>query len=200
MDDNSGISKYALFAFFSCLSIMGIYLKVTTFQNMHSRKHPKTIVCYNAKMSRFFCPLMFRKISTFLSRNNCLSCRRVTFAQTRNRIARIMLVVEHKKLTISALFVFWICWSIRIQDPTKTLYWLRETQNEVFSWCKLWNKHDFRRSAHRHRTCKNDKNHSNLRYKRWFKISSFPGTLIETIMIFGKVPIDRGHEKTWKSW
>ena len=39
------------------------------------------------------------------------------------------------------------------------------------------------------------KNVTFLPDKRWFKMSSFPGALIETIVIFGKVPIDRGHEK-----
>ena len=41
-----------------------------------------------------------------------------------------------------------------------------------------------------------NKNVTFLSDKRWFKMSSFPGALIETIVIFGKVPIDRGHEKT----
>ena len=40
------------------------------------------------------------------------------------------------------------------------------------------------------------KNVTFLSDKRWFKMSSFPGALIETIVIFGKVPIDKGHEKT----
>ena len=40
------------------------------------------------------------------------------------------------------------------------------------------------------------KNVAFLPDKRWLKKSGFPGALIETIVIFGKVPIDRGHEKT----
>ena len=48
------------FRVFSCLSTVGIYLKVTTFQKMHSRKHPKTIVSYNGISTLF---LLFYMLS-----------------------------------------------------------------------------------------------------------------------------------------
>ena len=152
MDDNSVESIITIFTFYHVFCLLALCRKSRLFQLVHRENYSFWTISYNAKMQRFCWRLPY-KIYTFLQRNNCPSCRRVTFAQTRNRIARIMLVVEHKKLTISGLFVFWICWSIRIQDPTKILDCLRDTQNEVFSWCILWNNHDFRQSAHRHRTC-----------------------------------------------
>ena len=99
--------NYDDFLVFSCPVSMGTLLKIMIIPISAPGKLLILNHLLTTKMLTFLRTCV-PNVRSFYVTNNCSVCRSSTFALTRNHIARIMLVVEHKKLTISGRFVFWI--------------------------------------------------------------------------------------------